>query len=154
MEIIANGNLCAGSYPVGLFFNSWKKTVEFYAVLIKSICDPKETIVLVVTGSSGAILATMVALELEGYNVEINHVKKEGETSHWSPIPNITEQYDRYFIIDDIISSGSTVKRLLNCYPDIIFDAIIVSGGVHENCIDMFKKESPNFKTLYCESLE
>lgn len=112
------------------------------ANIIKSLVEEEDRIALAVTGSSGAMLGAMVALKLKKYEVDICHLKKDGENSHSSAKRTILEE-EKAFIIDDQIDSGATINRILNAYPEITFEAIIVGGSVHA-------KINKGSKRLYC----
>lgn len=142
MEKIINKKLITVSYPVGVDIKGWDKTVNAMANIIKSLVEEEDLIALAVTGSSGAMLGAMAALKLKKYRVDICHLKKDGENSHSSQRRPILDT-EKAFIIDDQIDSGATVNRILNAYPEITFEAIIVGGSV---CATINKGS----KRLYC----
>ena len=92
-----------------------------------------EVIQLVVRGSSGAIIGGLVASILNHRNiVTITHIKKEGESSHSSGIYDLKHTYP-IVIIDDLMSSGSTVCEIYKALNDIRYydvDTLCISGHV------------------------
>lgn len=120
-------------YPVG---RDMLRTIE----IVQEMCDKltmlyEENIFiqLAVRGSSGAIIGGLVASILNHRNiVMITHIKKEGESSHSSGIYGLKSTYP-IVIIDDLISSGSTVNEIYKAlnergYYDV--DTLCISGGV------------------------
>lgn len=120
-------------YPVG---RDMPKTIE----IVQEMCDKLMTlyeenmsIQLVVRGSSGAIIGGLVASILNGRNiVTITHIKKKGESSHSSGIYDLKDTFP-IVIIDDLISSGSTVNEIYKAlvergYYDV--DTLCVSRDV------------------------
>jgi len=93
-------------YPVGenikSYFDSCKEVAE---IIEKEF--PNKSITFWCRGSSGAMISALVCQHLG--DVNIFHVKKQNEISHYSSI-------DRYneinIIIDDLMSSGSTVNYI------------------------------------------
>jgi len=143
MKVIENKKLKFISYPVGENIIGWNKVTKEYARIIKELVTIDDNITLIVAGSSGAMLSTMVYLHLKNYKVYIVHVKKDGENSHSNSKPSFPRP-SACFIIDDQIDTGNTVNRLLAAYPYTEFEAIIVGGKVYVSHI------KGNCKALYC----
>ena len=126
-------------YPVGENVGLWISLIHHYidAILDNLIRKQDYTpfIGLMCRGSSGAIIAALISAELTkmGYNVVINHVKKDGESSHSYNVPTINDDPEHacYFIVDDLISSGSTLQAIAAAYPDTTFKAAIVIEYMH-----------------------
>lgn len=62
------------------------------------------------TGLSGSVIAGAVASAMDKY---LYCVRKEGESKHSAYVVEGPETGLRYIIIDDFISSGSTVRRVM-----------------------------------------
>lgn len=93
-------------YPVGenikSYFDSCKEVAE---IIEKEF--PNKSITFWCRGSSGAMISALVCQHLG--DVNIFHVKKENEISHFSSI----NQYNEInIIIDDLMDSGSTVDYI------------------------------------------
>lgn len=95
---------CIQAYPVGENIKSYFDPCKEVAEIIEKEF-PNKSITFWCRGSSGAMISALVCQHLD--NVNIFHVKKENEISHYSSI-------DRYneinIIIDDLMASGSTVE--------------------------------------------
>ena len=113
-------------YPVGenikFYFNSCKEVAE---IIEKEF--PNKSITFWCRGSSGAMISALVCQHLG--DVNIFHVKKQNEISHYSSI-------DRYneinIIIDDLMSTGETVDCI---YQKMIeknskVHSVIMIGGI------------------------
>ena len=94
------------AYPVGENIKSYFNPCEEVAEIIEKEF-PNKSITFWCRGSSGAMISALVCQHLG--DVNIFHVKKQNEISHYSSI-------DRYneinIIIDDLMSSGSTVEYI------------------------------------------
>ena len=110
------------SYPVGDRIQYNLPIInEMGNILKKFISEtyPLQTNVnLFCKGSSGAIIAALVGKDLidHGFHVSIHHIKKDGEQAHTDHlISNATFQSGMVnVIIDDFISSGTTVESIVN----------------------------------------
>jgi len=99
------------SYPVGKNMNNLLENTKVFFELIKKHAPKDQQLNFLCRGSSGAIIAGIVASSLsEEYQVIINHIKKEGESSHSSCLRLNIEDFN--IIIDDFIASGSTVNNI------------------------------------------
>ena len=94
------------AYPVGenikSYFDSCKEVAE---IIEKEF--PNKSITFWCRGSSGAMISALVSQYLD--NVNIFHVKKHNEISHYSSMDHYNEIN---IIIDDLMSSGSTVNYI------------------------------------------
>lgn len=90
-------------YPVGENIKSYFDPCKEVAEIIEKEF-PNKSITFWCRGSSGAMISALVCQYLD--NVNIFHVKKENEISHYSSIDYYNEIN---IIIDDLMSSGSTV---------------------------------------------
>ena len=144
MEIIANNNLIDTRYPVGTYISQNLPTIKAMAKILKEKY-PKGEIVLWCRGSSGAIIAGIVASTSKRFT--INHIKKENEECHSKEITlnnKITN-----VIIDDFIVSGETIQiiydTIMRYKENINVNCLIVSGNVYKYSIKPLKLE-----TLIC----
>jgi hypothetical protein len=63
------------------------------------------------TGSSGAAAAFPLAML---FKIPMIYVRKDGENSHGSPVEcNARCHIKKYLIVDDFVSSGETVRRIV-----------------------------------------
>ena len=138
MLLHKNKKLLLCSYPVGNDIPGWTRIAGVMASIIKKHADKVEDIALLVTGSSGAIIGTLVASKLKNYNVKVKHLKKDGEKSHSMPIPRVFE-YEKCFILDDQVSTGETLARLLYKFQTDV-EAIIVIDRVEMDVIKSIEK--------------
>ena len=120
-------------YPVG-------RDMPNTIIIVQEMCDNlimlyKDTTIiqLVVRGSSGAIIGGLVASILNHIHiVKIIHIKKEGESSYSSGIYDLIDTCP-IVIIDDLISSGSTVNEIYKALNDRGYydvDTLCISGNV------------------------
>ena len=93
-------------YPVGenikSYFDSCKEVAE---IIEKEF--PNKSITFWCRGSSGAMISALVCQHLG--DVNIFHVKKQNEISHYSSIDHYNEIN---IIIDDLMASGETVNYI------------------------------------------
>lgn len=121
------------SYPVGRDMDNVLEKVKVFAEYIKKLVPEEKNICFLVRGSSGAIIAGILASLLER-PCRISHFKKEGEDSHSFGNPINIEDY--HIITDDFISSGHTVSNiylnfLKSCnYEKTKIDMLVVSASV------------------------
>lgn len=140
---------CMG-YPVGECIIRNIPTIKIYTEIIKKESNGQR-INLYCAGSSGAIIAAIIATELS--DVEICHVKKEGENSHSPSCP-----YSRGYnvIVDDFVSTGRTIDYILDKYQGRIksFDLMIVTSNISNYRCHTFTRRtrSPHIKKVYCQS--
>ena len=118
------------------------------SILIKTKLDYFFPINLICSGSSGAIIAAIVATILYSNfkKVNIRHIKKDGESSHTTGNYK-SYLFNNYFsdvniIVDDLICSGVTMRRIFNKIPEnIIIDIIAISKIENENIINFFEEK-------------
>lgn len=139
-------NLDAG-YPVGQSIKNWIKISQAMARALKHVFpDNQYPIRLWCQGSSGAMLAALVATHEELSIHEIIHVKKHGEHSHSSSTYVGSQDYIRNIIIDDFISSGETVKRIYTEFKSsnqhLKIDAILMAGIIHTHLRNLSEIET------------
>jgi hypothetical protein len=99
-------------------------------------------------GSSGAILAGIVASRLPHNNVYITHFKKPGEYSHAGEF--MCEGDDYFIVIDDFMASGTTLNTICEKMLNVAYqfpDMLIVSGNVNSSF-----KYHKEIETIICGS--
>jgi hypoxanthine phosphoribosyltransferase len=154
MKII-NGNFKEIDYPVGDHIQKNIPIINNMGVRIKSILIEKklesdDQINLICSGSSGAIISSIIATILykDFKGVNIRHIKKDGESSHAADNYK-SHFYSSYFngfniIVDDFICSGDTMKRIFSKIKDDIQIDIIAISKINngcENIIEFFKEQ-------------
>lgn len=118
-------------YPVGSHIQYNISLIEQLAKVLKKVYK-NEHINLICTGSSGAIVAGIIALNIP--NSEIHHVRKEGENAHRGTFINNIFAIDCVnVIVDDFISTGKTMERIYNSLcevhgKDIKIHCVCVTG--------------------------
>lgn len=121
------------TYPVGSHMNKAIDYIKKVATVLNDIDTKDKTISLFCTGSSGAILSSLLYSQLIDKDVEICHIKKEGENSHSGSVINYRD-HNINIIIDDFACSGSTIERIYTKTKEhsvsekIRIDYLILSG--------------------------
>lgn len=122
-------------YPVGRAMSITKEIVSEMASNLRKIYPNKsEPLMFLVRGSSGAILAGIITSIMSEYeNIEIIHIKKHGESSHYGNYYRFDKKY-KSIILDDFIESGETVNSIYNSVNEdnknLTIDTLCVSGSV------------------------
>jgi adenine/guanine phosphoribosyltransferase-like PRPP-binding protein len=137
------------SYPVGveLVFNM--PIIKKMARAIKKMY-PTEKIHLWCRGSSGSIIASIIASNLgRNRRVYINYVHKNYESRH-SFITNVGEyKQSVHIVVDDFIASGETINNIIDFakkqisqrydYPnDYILDCLCITGYIKSDILANF----------------
>jgi hypothetical protein len=116
-----------------------KKMLAILLRFVKKNYEGKK-IVFFCRGSSGAIISSFGAdyFMKKGYEVYINHIKKEGEKSHNGSMTIYGADLEGAItiIIDDFVASGETVKSIVDKtlksfkhrLKDFRFDILCVTG--------------------------
>lgn len=122
------------SYPVGSKIYQDQKTANAMSTAIKTVFKDKK-VVLISRGSSGAILAAMIAAQ-NGDVVKILHIRKESERSHYSNEDDAFVETENtvYIIVDDFIHTGKTISSIWRKLEFLEFpkiDGLIVGGVIH-----------------------
>ncbi len=82
---------------------------------------------IVVTGLSGSIVGAVL---LANHGIPVIHVRKPEEKAHGSKIQGVIKENFNYAIVDDLISSGTTIKHILwnmeNRHPNATCKVIIL----------------------------
>lgn len=125
-------------YPVGKSMSITKEIVSEMASKLRKIYPNKsEPLIFLVRGSSGAILAGIITSIMSEYeNIEIMHIKKSGESSHYGNYYRFHKPC-KTIILDDFIESGETVNSIYNSViednKNLTIDTLCVSGFVNPN---------------------
>ena len=147
MKVYKHSKLDCMEYPVGSHMSYNIPIIKKMVSIIKRKYNDKP-INLFCQGSSGAIVAAIICLYVS--KCKIIHIKKDGEYSHSLSCP----QHDGYnIIVDDFISSGATVQRIIEEAAKIHyireFDALIVSDSINKKVI----KSLINIDHVYCRDI-
>lgn len=110
MKVITYQRKSKLSYPIGEGIQTNLLTIKNMAEALKGL--NKSNILLCCQGSSGAIIAALVARELPENSCKIVHIKKPGEDSHTFRIGHLFDPESYVVIIDDFIISGRTVCQI------------------------------------------
>lgn len=133
-------------YPVGTHIMNNMDTINdmaenIYLVMAEHYdLTHTDNVIIFCKGSSGAIIAGIVSSKLaellpERTYITIWHIKKEGESSHAGSFIESSLFYRSItIIVDDFISTGSTINSILeNIHdhkPKLIIDILCVSGDI------------------------
>jgi orotate phosphoribosyltransferase len=132
-------------YPIGRFITSYIEICKEIATVLDNLY-PDGKISIWCRGSSGAILSALVVSNMKSNNVNICHIKKDGEYSHSSV--NTFDRSRVHVIIDDIIATGTTMQYIYegmqSAYKwsygiddyDIIIDALILCTSIDTSKIN------------------
>lgn len=146
-NFISNPSLPFSLYPVGenLLHN------KMCAALLAAAIDetyPKNHLILVCMGSSGAIMASFISAQLR--NVEqIVHIKKDGELSHNPGVGHIYEGSIN-IIVDDAVCSGRNVNLIVQKWKEYKTEkihALAVCGPIQKTLVEKFE-----FENVICTS--
>lgn len=102
--------------------------------------DKKDGVVLAFAGSSGAVLAALVAPMLEAFEIPTGFIQisKENEDTHRlnfeiatpESISRVTQERTHVVVIDDIMATGNTVKWIIARLKDKgWFPTAVAVGG-------------------------
>jgi len=141
-------------YPVGMNIKSARDYIIEVAEILKPVLETTEKkIVVYCTGSSGAILASLLSVYINK-NIFIDHIKKRGEKSHSQKIQTRYSIDNINIIIDDFSCTGSTITRI---HEEVVADAIefsrteeltresitydyLILSNHNKNLMEMFEK--------------
>lgn len=143
---------CSMFYPVGKYFYDNTRFIRETAKIIREVY-PNDTIILVVRGHSGSILAGGIAylLHKAGISVKISISRKE-ENSHGENLDCIyrsMEESERIIIVDDFVDSGDTIYKILEDLESLTgkkyYDMLCISNRWDEEILsDHSKGETYN----------
>jgi len=107
------------SYQDGIFHTeNFKKVVKAFVKELRKFYKKEPFDAIVFMGVSGSILAGALSLEL---GIPIVCVRKDDDNNHSSYKVTGPTNFEKYIIVDDLISSGATVETILykiRCYRD------------------------------------
>lgn len=109
MQFFDGGYLGAEYDPVKLrhIVDNLKAAIPYYM-------KECEADAIVVTGKSGISVAFACMYAMTDFELPLIVVRKRGETTHGSPIEgNDKVDVQRYLILDDFVSSGTTVREIV-----------------------------------------
>lgn len=132
-------------YPVGLCMAGNITAIQRMAFRIRDVFY-NERINLWCRGSSGAIMAAIVASIIP--NAIISYVRKPNETGH-SLYSHATDKDRKNIVIDDLISSGTTIQLIKDFMltHGVSVDCLCVGGPVY---LEDLEEYSP---VIICQSL-
>jgi len=123
---------CAVPYPAGSDIKKTMQIVEIMAEIFKKIYSPeKQEIAILMRGSSGCVMASLLASHISEYDFELIPVRKPGEDAHTSGQVIRPNFGAKVIIIDDFISSGDTMNAIYSDYSEYEIDSVFVSGKVN-----------------------
>ena len=125
MKQIIDSNLTNldGQYPVGDYIHQWQTIAKEYARIIQKNNIQNKPVILFCTGSSGAIIASLVSIEINVLSIQ--HIKKDGEQSHHNVDEYSLRSCEYNVIVDDFIVTGTSIERILS-KSDSKFDLCVV----------------------------
>jgi adenine/guanine phosphoribosyltransferase-like PRPP-binding protein len=119
------------AYPAGSDIKQTMHIVKKMAEVFKKIYDPEEDkIAILMRGSSGCVMASLLATYIQDYDFELIPVRKPGEDAHTSGQVIHVTYGSKVVIIDDFISSGQTMNAIYSLYDNYEIDSVFVSGKV------------------------
>lgn len=137
------------SYPVGEYIDENITSIKIMADSLYNFFGSYKAINLFCTGSSGAIIASIISYLLKEKNIDtrIIYIKKEGEHSHSSYNDDLDTMGINIFV-DDFIVTGSTIHRALKAFPKVKYDCLCVSY-IQDICSSSLKDLlEKNFKLI------
>lgn len=105
------------SYPVGLNMSYNLSIIKSMATYIREL--GKKDIILCCSGSSGAIIASVIYTEIPDLIEDIWHIKKTGETAHRSGVGYGCHENNYSIIVDDFALTGKTVNYINSEYKNL-----------------------------------
>lgn len=121
-------------YPVGTYMLKNSYNIKMMANNIAGFISNIKTVAFWARGSSGTIISTVIAGELENPDMIINYVKKDDESNHHIKMHTKIDK-DLNIIVDDFISTGDTLVSILSemLVAGVTPDVICMSGGFYED---------------------
>lgn len=135
-------------YPVGEHLDNVIIYIENISAELEKILDHTKCLNIWCRGSSGAILAALLASRFIYHSPRILHVKKEGEEAHST---NGSFNHHTSFnhviniIIDDFVSSGETIRKIYSTARKFVpkIDVLIVhSIPIHRDWFLPFRPDT------------
>lgn len=124
MKVIKHDTSADVLYPVWKYGRQTHALAKFYVSVFEEHVIPQGESLnkgIVVTGSSGAFLAGMMAAQCEylRYPHRIFYLRKPGEDAHSADNEMQFGRYPRYtqfWFVDDFISCGETLNRVMSFF--------------------------------------
>lgn len=121
------------SYPVSSYIQFNIPTILDMVEKLKTELDENKELILWCRGSSGAIIAGVMATQIK--NAKISHVKKDGESSHSATVSTTPKDRKNTInvMVDDFTSTGSTLNAIYDQMKahKIKVHGLCISGTVH-----------------------
>ena len=137
-EFVYFKNDCRILYPIGKYFSSDNFTYIREAASSINKIFPTGTLILVVRGHSGSILAGGIAYILKRKDRDVLiSVSRKAESTHGDNLEGISSytvsDYTHIIVVDDFVATGETIKAILKDLTERIenmkvFDMLCVSN--------------------------
>lgn len=125
-------------YPVGCDVKAAHDFILEVNTKLSELLKSEDTVNIWCRGSSGSILATILSLNIKVKECRICYVRKGNETQHSSRVYPLDEAIN--IVVDDFISSGETVRAIIDAMDKRPVDYLIVSlGEVPFDLVDKVK---------------
>ena len=118
---------------------------------------------LVVRGTSGAMIAGGIMLELYRKNISTNVniviVRKNNENYHGFNLQGL-DKFSKIVIIDDFIDTGFTIKNILNNLDTFFnsnyckYDMLIIGNFISNTNIDLYNNLFERFNYIVCNYIK
>ncbi len=147
-KIIEDPSIGGIQYPCGEYIQQSLPGIRRMGKIIRNYFNKEKEIVLLCSGSSGAIISALLVpiLSTNKRTVWIVHAPKEGEHPHRAS----SELYERRIrlnrmkpatiFVDDFIRSGSTLERCIKTYDGPI-NGIVVGEDVNQYILNRVLKQ-------------
>lgn len=125
-------------YPVGRYPDSGIDFVQaVFSRIIKMPEFHNKTVHIFCAGSSGVFLAALLCERMLNsglyYHVSVVVVRKEGEKAHHDYSTPIRKENAAYFIIDDFVGTGDTMRRIFRHFISLTAQTEIDLVAVSRN---------------------
>lgn len=131
------------NYPIGQNLSRNQNTIQKMAIVIRR--QKYKNLGLVCTGSSGVVIATAIALQLNPIP-PVFYIKRKYERSHHHSMSDLGHK--TLVFVDDFISTGTTVKHVKNMLKQFGRNQI---QGI---CMGNFEYPNKHLKDFFIDRLE
>lgn len=146
MKIIKHDTPAGVLYPVWKYGSETHALAKFYVSVFEEHVIPRSGSLnkgIVVTGSSGAFLAGMMAAQCEYLrdSHRIFYLRKPGEDAHGADNEMQLGRYSRdieFWFVDDFISHGETLNRVMSFFAANRNGRLLpaLAGAIYSICED------------------
>jgi adenine/guanine phosphoribosyltransferase-like PRPP-binding protein len=137
------------NYPISTNFICTKSIFPLMANKITELFPNAEQFNLIARGSSGAIIASALALLLNT-PCTIQYIRKENESHHWGPNALIYAN-DTNIIVDDLICTGETMHAILDGFKEITnlkIHAVAITTRLDKSAKEKFHNIFKGYRNL------